>query len=177
MGFPRSRIAISPPWGYSRPGDESGSPALHADFLPTEPPPFQTLIEYLNRKISKNGENLTMTLSVNWTQWTFVEHSPNKTRYVFFSDAWRTLTNINHIWGHKANLNRYDSNHSLFSNHHGIDLAINIKDIWRIPKYLEWNKTFLNSLSQRKRWKKLKIILTWMKLKTQNIRNCEMLLK
>ena len=49
--------------GYSQPGDEPGSPALHADFLPMEPPPFQTLIEHLNRNISKNGEDLTMTVS------------------------------------------------------------------------------------------------------------------
>lgn len=68
----------------------------------------------------------------------------------------RTLTNINHIWGHKASLNRHDSNHSLFSNHHGIDLAINIKDIWRIPKYLEWNKTFLNNPSQRRDEREIK---------------------
>lgn len=47
---------------------------------------------------------------------------------------------MDHILGHKTNLNKFKRNeiiHHIFSDHDGINLEINNKDIWKIPQILE----------------------------------------
>ena len=60
MGFPRqecwSELPFSPPWDIPDRG-------MNLSLLHCMQIFFQTLIEYLNQKIGKNGEDLTMTNS------------------------------------------------------------------------------------------------------------------
>ena len=51
-----------------------------------------------------------------------------KSEYTFFSSAHRTFSRINHILGHKANLDKFKSIeiiYSIFSDHNGVQLEIN----------------------------------------------------
>ena len=50
---------------------------------------------------------------------------PTTAEYTFFSSSYRTLTNINHILGHKTHFNKYkglEKIQCLFSDHSGIKL-------------------------------------------------------
>ena len=53
---------------------------------------------------------------------------PKKLEYTFFSSAHGTFSRIDHILGHKANLNQFKSIEiisSIFSDHNGMKLEIN----------------------------------------------------
>ena len=53
---------------------------------------------------------------------------PKKSEYTFFSSAHGTCSRIDHILGHKANLNKFKSIEiisSIFSDHNGVKLEIN----------------------------------------------------
>ena len=53
---------------------------------------------------------------------------PTTAEYTFFSSSYRTLTNINHILGHKTHFNKYkglEKIQCLFSDHSGIKLETN----------------------------------------------------
>ena len=53
---------------------------------------------------------------------------PKKSEYTFFSSAHGTFSRIDHILGHKANLNKFKSTEiisSIFSDHNGMKLEIN----------------------------------------------------
>lgn len=53
---------------------------------------------------------------------------PKKAEYTFFSNARGTFSRIDHIWGHKANLNKFRSIEiisSIFSDHNAMKLEIN----------------------------------------------------
>ena len=53
---------------------------------------------------------------------------PKKLEYTFFSNAHRTFSRIDHILGHKANLNKFRSIEiisSIFSDHNAMKLEIN----------------------------------------------------
>ena len=76
---------------------------------------------------------------------------PNKSEYNFFSSAHGTFSRIDHIMGHKANLNKFRSIEiisSNFSNHSGMKLEINHKKI-NEKKLTTWR---LNNLLLKKQW-------------------------
>ena len=53
---------------------------------------------------------------------------PKKSEYTFSSNAHGTFSRINHILGHKANLNKFRSTETIsgiFSDHNGVKLEIN----------------------------------------------------
>ena len=53
---------------------------------------------------------------------------PKKSEYTLFSSAHGTFSRIDHILGHKANLNKFKSTEiisSIFSDHNGMKLEIN----------------------------------------------------
>ena len=53
---------------------------------------------------------------------------PKKSEYTFFSSAHGTFSRIDHILGHKANLNKFKSIEiisSIFSDHNGMELETN----------------------------------------------------
>ena len=54
--------------------------------------------------------------------------SKDKNKYTFFSNAHGTFSRIDHILGHKANLNKFrriEIISSIFSDHNGMKLEIN----------------------------------------------------
>ena len=58
----------------------------------------------------------------------FVTLHPKKSEYAFFSSVPGTFSRIDHILGHKANLNKFKSIEiisSIFSGHNGMKLEIN----------------------------------------------------
>ena len=55
---------------------------------------------------------------------------PKAVGYTFFSSAHGAFSRINHMLGHKANLNKFKKNEmisSIFSNHNAMRLEINYK--------------------------------------------------
>ena len=55
-------------------------------------------------------------------------HTKKKSEYTFFSSAQGTFSRIDHILGHKANLNKFKNIEirlSIFSEHNGMTLEIN----------------------------------------------------
>ena len=73
----------------------------------------------------------------------------NAEEYTFFSSAHGTFSRIDHILGHKSNLNKFkkiETVSSIFSDHNAVGLDINYKkktvrntNTWRL------NNTFLNN--------------------------------
>ena len=74
---------------------------------------------------------------------------PNAEEYTFFSSAHGTFSRIDHVLGHKSDLNKFKKTEviaSIFSNHNAMRLDINYKkktvrntNTWRL------NDTFLNN--------------------------------
>ena len=91
---------------------------------------------------------------------------PEKSEYTFFSNAHGTFSRIDHILGHKANLNKFRSREiisSIFSDHNGMKLEINHRKrnekkmtTWRLNDMLlknqwvneEFKKEIKNTLRQ-----------------------------
>ena len=56
---------------------------------------------------------------------------PKKSEYTFFLSAHGTFSRIDHILGHKANLNKFkdiENILSIFSDHNGMKLEINLRE-------------------------------------------------
>ena len=74
---------------------------------------------------------------------------PNADKYAFFSSAHGTFSRIDHILGHKSNLNKFKKVEiisSIFSNHNAMRLDINYKKkTVRNTKTWRLNNTFLNN--------------------------------
>ena len=80
-----------------------------------------------------------MALSSNLTLLTLTDTASKSVKYIFFSSAHGTFTNIDHILSHKASLNKAESmeiTHSIFSDHN------RIKQKSTIERYLENSQMF-----------------------------------
>ena len=80
------------------------------------------------QKINKATETLKETIENLDLINIFKILHPKKSEYTFFSSAYGTFSRIDHILGHKANLNKFESIEiisSTFSNHNGMKLEIN----------------------------------------------------
>ena len=108
---------------------------------------------------------------------------PKKSEYTFFSSAHGTFLRIDHILGHKANLNKFKSIEiisSSFSDHNGMKLEINHRK--RNEKKTLTTRRLNNMLlktngSMRKSRRKLKNTLRQMIVKTQPLKVYGMLQK
>ena len=75
---------------------------------------------------------------------------PNVEEYTFFSSAHGTFSRIDHILGHKSNLNKFKKTEtisSIFSNHSAVRLDINYKKKKTVRNTNTWrlNNTCLNN--------------------------------
>ena len=74
---------------------------------------------------------------------------PNAEEYTFFSSAHATFSRIDHVLGHKSNLNKFKKTEvvaSIFSNHNAMRLDINYKKkTVRNTNTWSLNNTFLNN--------------------------------
>jgi len=93
---------------------------------------FNTTLISMDRsyrqKINKATEILKETIEKLDLINIFRTLQPKKTEYIFLSSANGTFSRINHILGHKANLNKFRSIEiisSIFSDHNGMKLEIN----------------------------------------------------
>ena len=80
------------------------------------------------QKINKATEILKKTIEKLDLIDIFRTLHPKKSEYTFFSSAQRKFSRIDHIWGHKANLNKFKSKEiisSIFSDRNGMKLEIN----------------------------------------------------
>ena len=100
---------------------------------------------------------------------------PKKSEYTFFSNAHGTFSRIDHILGHKANLNKFGSIEiisSIFSDHNAMKLEINHRKR-NEKKPTTWR---LNNMLLKKNWQmrksrsKLKTTLKQMIMKTQPLK-------
>ena len=95
---------------------------------------FNTLVTSMDRssreKINKVTEILKDTIEKLDFINIFRTLHPKKSKYTFFSSAHGTFSRIDHILGHKANLNKFKSIKiisSIFSDNNGMKLEINHK--------------------------------------------------
>ena len=107
---------------------------------------------------------------------------PKKAEYTFFSNAHGTFSRIDHILGHKANLNKFRSIEiisSIFSDHNAMKLEINHgKSKEKKPTPWRLNNMLLKTNgSMRKSRRKLKTTLKQMIMKTQPLKIYGMLRK
>ena len=80
------------------------------------------------QKINKATEILKETIAKLDLIDIFRTVHPKKSEYTFFSSAHGTFSRIDHILGHKANINQLKSIEiisSIFSDHNGMKLEIN----------------------------------------------------
>ena len=81
-------------------------------------------------KINKEMQVLNDTLDEMDLTDIFRTFHPNVEEYTFFSSAQGTFSRIDHILGHKSNLNKFKKTEtisSIFSNHSAVRLDINYK--------------------------------------------------
>ena len=106
----------------------------------------------------------------------FRTRHPKKSEYTVFSNAHGTFSRINHILGHKANLNKFRSVEiisSIFSDHNARKLEIN-HGKRKEKKPTPWR---LNNMLLKKQWvnkeskKEFKKSLRQMTMKTQPLKN------
>ena len=82
------------------------------------------------QKINKETQVLNDTADEMDLIAIFRTFHPNADEYTFFSSAHGTFSRINHILGHKSNLNKFKKVEiisSIFSNHNAMRLDINYK--------------------------------------------------
>ena len=90
--------------------------------------PLTSMHRCSKQKISKAAEILNDTIEKLDLIDIFRTLHPKKSEYTFFSSAHGTFSRIDHILGHKANLNKFKSIEiisSIFSDHNGMKLEIN----------------------------------------------------
>ena len=102
------------------------------------------------QKTNKPTEILKETIEVLDLIYIFRTLHPKKSEYTFSSNAHGTFSRINHILGHKANLNKFRSTEiisSIFSDHNGMKLEINHRKrnekkptTWRLNNMLPKNQ-------------------------------------
>ena len=101
------------------------------------------------QKINKETQVLNDKLDETDLIDIFRTFHPNAEEYTFFSSAHGTFSRIDHLLGHKSNINKFKKFEiisSIFSNHNTMRLDINYKaksirntNTWRL------NNTFLNN--------------------------------
>ena len=99
------------------------------------------------QKINKATEILNDTIEKLDLIDIFRTLHPKKSEYTFFSSAHGTFSRIDHILGHKANLNKFMSTEiisSVFSDHNDMKVEINHRKrnekkltTWRLNKMLK----------------------------------------
>ena len=99
------------------------------------------------QKINKATETLKDTIEKLDLINIFRTLHPKKSEYTFFSSAHGTFSRIDHILGHKANLNKFKSIEiisGIFSDHNGMKLEINHRKgnekkltTWRLHNMLQ----------------------------------------
>ena len=90
--------------------------------------PLTSMDRSSRQKINKATEILKDTIEKLDLIDIFRTIHPKKSEYTFFSSAHGTFSRIDHILGHKANLNKFKSIEiisSIFSDHNGMKLEIN----------------------------------------------------
>ena len=102
------------------------------------------------QKINKAKEILNDTIEKLDLFDIFRTLHPKKPEYTFFSSAHGTFSRMDHILGHKANLNKFKSIEiisSIFSDHNGMKVEINHRKInekkltmWRLNNMLPKNQ-------------------------------------
>ena len=83
-----------------------------------------------NQKINKETQVLNDTLDEMDLTDIFRTFHPNAEEYMFFSSVHETFSRIEHILGHKSNLNKFKKTEiisSIFSDHNAMRLDINYK--------------------------------------------------
>ena len=97
---------------------------------------------YSRQKINKATEILKETIEKLDLIDSFRTWHPTKSEYSFFSSTHGTFSRINHILGHKTNLNKFKSMEiisSIFSDHNGMKLEINHRK-WNEKKPTTWRQ-------------------------------------
>ena len=115
-------------------------------------PHSQQWTDPLDRKINKATEILNDTIEMLDLIYIFRTLHPKKLEYTFFSSAHGTFSRIDHILGHKANLNKFNSIEiisGIFSDYNGMKLEINHRKrnekkltTWRLNNMLLKNQQF-----------------------------------
>ena len=115
---------------------------------------FNTSLTSMNRSSRKKINKATDIVNDTIEKLDFIDIfrtlQPKKSEYTFFSSAGGTFSSIDHILGHKANLNKFKRIEiiaSIFSDHNGMKLEINhrkrmIKKLttWRLINMLLKNQ-------------------------------------
>ena len=104
--------------------------------------PLTTMDRSSRQKINKATEILKETIEKLDLIDIFRTLHPKKSEYTFFSNAHGTFSRIDHILGHKANLNKFRSIEiisSIFSDHNGMKLEINHRN--RNEKKIDYMET------------------------------------
>ena len=111
------------------------------------------------QKINKETQILKDTLGEMDLIDIFRTFHPNVEEYTFFSSAQGTFSRIDHILGHKSNLNKFKKTETIsstFSDHKAMRLAINYKkkknckntSIWRLNNVFQNNKQFTEEIKR-----------------------------
>ena len=104
------------------------------------------MVRSSRQKINKETQALNDTLDhIDFIDIYRTFH-PKAAEYTFFSSAHGTFSRIDHIWGHKSSLGKFEKIEivsSIFSNHNAMKLEINYMkktvkttDIWRLNSEL-----------------------------------------
>ena len=105
-------------------GEIDGNTIIVGDFNT----PLTSMDRSSRQKINKATEILKDTIEKLDLIDIFRTLHPKKSEYTLFSSAHGTFSRIDHILGHKANLNKFKSIEiisSIFSDHNGMQLEIN----------------------------------------------------
>uniref|UniRef100_A0A4X1TRB9 exodeoxyribonuclease III n=1 Tax=Sus scrofa TaxID=9823 RepID=A0A4X1TRB9_PIG len=106
---------------------------------------FNTPLASMDRSSRQKTNKATETLKETIEKLDLIDifrtlHPKKKSEYAFFSGAHGTFSRIDHILGHKANLNKLKSIEiisSIFSDHNGVKLEINHRKEMRKTDYME----------------------------------------
>uniref|UniRef100_A0A8D0MV91 exodeoxyribonuclease III n=1 Tax=Sus scrofa TaxID=9823 RepID=A0A8D0MV91_PIG len=159
-------------------GEIDGNTIIVGDFNT----PLTSMDRSSRQKTNKAREILKETIEKSDLFDTFRTLHAKKSEYTFFSNAHQTFSRIDHILGHKANLNKFRSIEiisSIFSDHNAMKLEINHgKRNEKKPTTWGLNNMLLKTNgSMRKSRRKLKNTLKKTIMKTQPLKIYGMLRK
>ena len=127
-------------------GEIDGNTIIVGDFIIS----LTSMDRSSRQKTNKATEILTETIEKLDLIDIFRTLHPKKSEYTFFSSVHGTFSRIDHILGHKANLNKFKSIEiisSIFSDHNGMKLEINHRkrnekklSTWRLNNMLLKNQ-------------------------------------
>lgn len=143
----------------------------------------QQLIEQHRQKVSKAIEEFNNTIKQDNLINIYETLPPTIAEYSFYSSSQRTYTKIDHILGHKTNLNKLkicEIIQHVSSNHNRISLEVNNqKEKRKKLQTLEKLTTHFSIIheSKRKSQQNKKIYIKLVKMKIQHIKICGMQLK